>query len=302
MLKEKVVKFMFLALLFLYGSSAFLSSFVTNNIYSKSAEDYKQDTQKAVIFDLGKVVLFSDKKKAFKSFQMKEVVSFFISHGMPNEDKLFECLIKLSGKDEASNFPACLRPWFTGACGGNQLCEDVCSQLENSKLTQMQKNFVRSCMQNMRPERMADVHYLDKKAARFICQLLNSVDENGQPIKVIILSNWDRESFELVSQKFSYLFNLIGKENIVISGNVGLMKPDPDIYNYVLNKYQLSPNNCFFVDDSKENVETARNCGIKSVHHKSWLKTPSKLKKLGLKCQAQASKEEVKELALACLL
>jgi HAD superfamily hydrolase (TIGR01549 family) len=286
------VKFMFLAAVFLYGVTTFIKANPVN---------LNSNKQTVVILDLGKVVLFADKKKAFKSFQMKDVVRFMMFHGMPNENKLFDCLYSLYGKDENSEMPACLRPWLTGQCDGNQLCDDICLRLNDSNLTTIQKNFVKSSVQNMRTDKLAEIHYLDKKAAKFICELLNSVDADGQPIKVVILSNWDKASFDLVRQKFNNLFDLIGDENIVVSGHVGLMKPDVSIYQYTLNKYHLSPEQCFFVDDTKENVNVAKSCGIKSVRHKDWSKTESKLKKLGLSYQTQSSSSTVKEQALACM-
>lgn len=294
-MKESVVKFIFLAALFLFASSALVYPFIMSG-----KERKKSNNQKAVILDLGNVVLFTDKRKAFSSFKMREIMGFLVSYGMPNESKLYECLFKVCGKDPNSEHPAVFRELFTGNIDGDSMCDKICSMLEESNLTKIQKNFVCSCIENMRPERLSDIMYLDKQAANFICELLNSVDENGEPIRVIILSNWDKESFRLIRQKFSFLFDLIGDENIIVSGNIGLMKPDLLIYRYLLIKYDLIPEKCFFVDDTRENVVSARKCGIRSVVHKGWNKTPYKLRKLGLEYKTKADSSEIEEQALAC--
>lgn len=49
----------------------------------------------------------------------------------------------------------------------------------------------------------------------------------------------------------------------VISSDVHLLKPDPAVYQYLLSRYRLKPEDCLFVDDRPENVEAAVFCGMK---------------------------------------
>jgi 2-haloacid dehalogenase len=51
-------------------------------------------------------------------------------------------------------------------------------------------------------------------------------------------------------------------EDIVVSGEVKLIKPDPAIFQLLLNKIQWQPNECLLVDDSPQNIETARKMGF----------------------------------------
>lgn len=48
----------------------------------------------------------------------------------------------------------------------------------------------------------------------------------------------------------------------VISADLGVMKPHPDIYHYAMKKFGLVPGEVFFVDDVPANVEGANHCGI----------------------------------------
>lgn len=53
----------------------------------------------------------------------------------------------------------------------------------------------------------------------------------------------------------------------VISGQVGLRKPDPAIYHLACERLELAPADCVFVDDLPRNVEVARSLGMTAVWH-----------------------------------
>lgn len=55
----------------------------------------------------------------------------------------------------------------------------------------------------------------------------------------------------------------------VISGEVGLAKPDPEIYLLTATKLDLEPGECVFVDDLAINVRGAAEAGMVGVHHRS---------------------------------
>ena len=51
---------------------------------------------------------------------------------------------------------------------------------------------------------------------------------------------------------------------LVLSGNIGIVKPHKEIFEYLINKYSLEPKECIFIDDSKVNTEGAERIGIRS--------------------------------------
>jgi epoxide hydrolase-like predicted phosphatase len=55
---------------------------------------------------------------------------------------------------------------------------------------------------------------------------------------------------------------------VVISGRVGLRKPDPDIYQLLCARLGLPPQRVVFVDDARPNIEGARRAGLHAVHHR----------------------------------
>ena len=56
-------------------------------------------------------------------------------------------------------------------------------------------------------------------------------------------------------------------DGVVISGDVGLRKPDPRIYELGAESVGLPPSACVFVDDLPGNLKPARELGMATVHH-----------------------------------
>ncbi|MDP9397526.1 MAG: HAD family phosphatase [Actinomycetota bacterium] len=67
---------------------------------------------------------------------------------------------------------------------------------------------------------------------------------------------------------------------VVISGEVGMRKPDPDIFEYTVGKLGLRARECVFVDDLPSNVAAATALGIVGVHHRSYAQTAAELEAL----------------------
>ena len=91
--------------------------------------------------------------------------------------------------------------------------------------------------------------------------LIKSLKENGFPV-IYGLTNWSAETFPTV-QKTYRIFSLIDK--IVVSGEVKQLKPNPEIFHTLLNKFNLKAEESLFIDDNIKNVEGAKAVGINAV-------------------------------------
>ena len=80
------------------------------------------------------------------------------------------------------------------------------------------------------------------------------------------LTNWSDEKFHLVNQKFPF-FDLF--EDILVSGAVNLAKPDPRIFELLLEKIGYSAFECIFIDDSLVNINSARKMGFMTILYES---------------------------------
>lgn len=54
-------------------------------------------------------------------------------------------------------------------------------------------------------------------------------------------------------------------KQLVVSGEIGMLKPNEEIYQYILRKYNLNPSECIFIDDLPINVEGAYRLGINGI-------------------------------------
>ena len=80
------------------------------------------------------------------------------------------------------------------------------------------------------------------------------------------LSNWSVEKFELARHKYEF-FDWF--ETILISGEVGINKPDPRIFQIMLERVQRQPTDCLLIDDSLRNIETAYHMRFHTIHFRS---------------------------------
>lgn len=67
---------------------------------------------------------------------------------------------------------------------------------------------------------------------------------------------------------------------IVISGEVGMRKPEPEIFTHVLDLLGVRPQETVFVDDLEHNVAAAQELGLVGVHHTSYASTAAALEEL----------------------
>ena len=56
-------------------------------------------------------------------------------------------------------------------------------------------------------------------------------------------------------------------DDLVISADIKISKPDARIYDYVLSKNNLDPSTCLFIDDIAENIKGAKDAGIAGYHY-----------------------------------
>ena len=95
--------------------------------------------------------------------------------------------------------------------------------------------------------------------------------------RLIALTNWSAETFPIAIKKYKFLELF---EGIVVSGEIKMLKPFKEIYDYTIEKYNLDPKKCVFIDDRLNNVEGAIKCGIKAIQFESPKKLIIDLKKL----------------------
>ncbi len=93
-------------------------------------------------------------------------------------------------------------------------------------------------------------------------KLIDTMRELRKTVKVGLISNaWSGMRPWIIKEKFDDAFDAM-----IISAEVGVMKPDPRIYQIALEKLGVAPAEAVLLDDFPENVEGARAFGMAAIH------------------------------------
>lgn len=189
---------------------------------------------KNIIFDLGGVLLNIDYNLTTKAFSDMGVENFNELFSKANQTQLFDLYEK--GKISSDEFRARVKTYLKN--------NNSNSDIDNAW----------NCM------------LLDFPKERF--ELLHKVKKSH---RTFLLSNTN----DIHIKKFSeYLIHNFGMadltnyfEEIYLSYEVGMRKPDAEIFEMVLSKNKLLPEETLFIDDSPQHIEGAKKIGI----HAYWL-------------------------------
>lgn len=126
-----------------------------------------------------------------------------------------------------------------------------------------------------------DRENLEKLFKNNIMDCLAPIEENIEILKklkkkgynLFVLSNFHRPAFEQVQKEWEFFDEFDGG---VISCYCHLLKPNQRIYELLLARYGLIPEETLFIDDTKINVEKAEKIGMEGIY----LDLPEMLEKL----------------------
>lgn len=139
---------------------------------------------------------------------------------------------------------------------------------ESTSINDVKRLYQLSLPEEMREysDQAFDILATTNTACDYTYSLLKDLKEKGY--KLYYLSNWGRASFELTKKKgvFDFIKYFDGG---IISYQVGLKKPQKEIYELLLDKYNIDPNKALFFDDTSENVNAAKKLGIHGIKFNS---------------------------------
>lgn len=225
-----------------------------------------------VVFDLGGVLFNINYGLMYRQICKQAGFSFLyyllIKRKNPR-DLLFQVLndIDLSDSeqkgacDDAGNpLPKALVHWLQGTASNQEIRNMVESVLEEdfSCYEAVEKRVIKTIVNGIFDSKYTtSILSLNKDGAALVQKCI----KHGH--KVFVLSNIDAESFDVLYRQYPDFFDLF--DGVVASAKVHLMKPDPAIFRYLLDTYQLDPQETVFIDDQEENVKAAETVGIHGI-------------------------------------
>lgn len=95
------------------------------------------------------------------------------------------------------------------------------------------------------------------------------------------LTNWSAETFPYALEHYDFFSLFNGK--IVVSGEEKLIKPNPEIWKVLLERYQLKADESVFIDDNAKNIAEAKKMGFISIYITEKTDLEQELKNLGIR-------------------
>lgn len=255
---------------------------------------------KNIIFDFGEVLIFTDKRFSFKELGILNIIQYSLQSGINPfslnkqlRKKLYFILDetgKRNGiKDHYTYYPVhdengielpfLMNVWLRGDIQSSQIRfliqEEIDTHPEWFLCAAERKMLHNLIAMIFTPSLFVQSRRISADGIKFI----QRCKKEGH--KVYGLSNWDPESYTVLKEKHSDFFNLF--DGVVISGVIHSNKPNQIIYQALINQYNLIPDQCWFIDDQKENIESARKLGINAViYEKSFAHVAKNIKLLQL--------------------
>jgi len=109
-------------------------------------------------------------------------------------------------------------------------------------------------------------------------EIIENLKKNGY--KLGLLSVHAKEWADYCEEKFDYhkLFH-----SVMYSFEVGVCKPESKAFELILEKLNVVPKECLFIDDSQENIDVAQKLGIQTILFKEASQLKSSLQDLQIK-------------------
>lgn len=106
---------------------------------------------------------------------------------------------------------------------------------------------------------------------------IHALQEKGY--RCLYLSNFSRKAHVDCAHALDFLPHMDGG---ILSYQDKVIKPMPEIYQLLIDRYELVPQECVFLDDTPRNLEGAEKFGIHTIHFKDQAQAIGELKKLGV--------------------
>lgn len=243
-------------------------------------------SSKTIIWDLGDTLFTTSKFKFARDIGFSYFVKYAV-FDFKNPDiqpLIFDILDKINptvenpmevaADNDGRPLPIIMDKWLAGVITDQELMQsvnDFLGHLDQQKyfVSSYQKKLVQKTLAAMfNPKTLADATEPIMAGIELLRDCHQAKNSDGTPKNnLFVLSNWDEASFTLVKQKYAHIFNTyFPPEQVIISGNIGLIKPQKAAYEYVINTYELDRADCIFIDDQYLNTLAAQTVGIPTLH------------------------------------
>lgn len=241
---------------------------------------------KHIIFDLSDTLIRISRLKAVRELGFWDAFTFIVHNMHHPKTLIYDSLYDILNHDEhktVSNnsytpldgrgkpVPLLMQEWFKGEKTSQQLADQVQDLIENyTHFTgTSHKKMVRDTLAWLfDPQRYADSMKPIDDAVELLEDCVDAKNADGSARNdAWILSNFDTETLKYLYQnkRNQPIFKHIPWDHIFISGLMGIVKPDPQIFIRFLQQTKFNPSDCIFIDNQPENIVSARFVGMQAI-------------------------------------
>ena len=184
-----------------------------------------------IIFDLGAVILNIDYHKTMDAFAKLGVADVANFYSKQQQTTLFDAI-------------------ETGKITEHSFLQKLQESTTNASIAAVQ-NAWNALLLDLPEERLALIKELKKEYSILLLSNTNAIHIDAFK-KQLGAEKWE---------EFSLLF-----DKMYLSHEVGLRKPNKDIFHLILNEHSLKAENTLFIDDSPQHIKAAKEIGIRSHH------------------------------------
>lgn len=107
-------------------------------------------------------------------------------------------------------------------------------------------------------------------------EIFKELKEDGG-YQLLALTNWSHQTFPIALARFDFLHWFDGK---VVSGEEKTRKPFLDIYETIIERFNVDPSTAVYIDDNARNLIPAKSLGMQTIHFESGMQLRQDLKAL----------------------
>lgn len=232
---------------------------------------------KNIIFDLMGVLFALDTYGIFRRMGIGSVLRYVLTHHKDPFSVAFAVLNHMHMQDshgyhvikyKHANLPRCITEWQEGKKSNKEALQEI----ERYLYTPEGSLFFKSEYERKVINNIITTIFNATSLTIYMRPIIPNVFlvkdiKEHTPHKLYLLSNFDVDAMEAISLSYPDFFSLF--DGVVVSGQVGYLKPYPEMYHYLLENYNLRPEDSLFIDDQYENVRGAERVGISGVHYKN---------------------------------
>jgi len=243
-----------------------------------------------IIFDIPGVLFKENTAALRKKIGISTLASYAITHLKNPSSTCFNLLETMSKQTEhqpstvlkfkGKIMPQCIVEWQQG----HKTCAQIRTELVNFIQQAAQQNYFSSIQEKELVQNIIQLIFDSHEFPALTKPIMPVVNLAKQLKKagyqLLLLANIPHELYSTIKTLYPDIIELF--DGSIISCQTHLLKPDKQMFQKLLDTYQLNPQQCILIDEKEENAAAAQECGMQSITYKRISFLIQQLKKLGI--------------------